>query len=210
MAITKSNASGQIVLSNADYMIVTPYKNDSEIGDTSYDIVDIVADTLSFTPDDNTVNTKEWEFGDSPLVENITLGKIQFAATCVNFNNTVMEKLFGWTNTSGNMYAPSAYKDLFVTLEVGFKNENVAVVVPKLKLNSKAVISTLKTGTGECQLAGTAYEAILNDQKTPMALIARTLGTDGQITEATYTVTIGEKETTFKTGNAETSGVQKA
>jgi hypothetical protein len=210
MAITKSNASGQIVLSNADYMIVTPYVSDSEIGTESYDIVDIVADSLSFTPDDNTVNTKEWEFGDSPLVENITLGKIQFAATCVNFNNTIMQKLFGWTEKDGNMYAPTAYKDMFVTLEVGFKNEGIAVVVPKLKLNSKAVVSTLKTGTGECQLAGTAYEATLNDTKTPMALISRGEETDGKFAETTYSVKIGEKATSFKTGNEETSGVQGA
>lgn len=210
MAITKSNASGQIVLSNADYMIVTPYVSDSEIGTESYDIVDIVADSLSFTPDDNTVNTKEWEFGDSPLVENITLGKIQFAATCVNFNNTIMQKLFGWTEKDGNMYAPTAYKDKFVTLEVGFKNEGIAVVVPKLKLNSKAVVSTLKTGTGECQLAGTAYEATLNDTNTPMALISRGDETDGKFAETTYSVKIGEKTTSFKTGNESTSGVQGA
>lgn len=208
MAIIKSNESGQIVLSNSDYMVVTPYVSDSEIGTQSYDIVDVVADSLSFTPDDNTVNTKEWEFGDSPLVENITLGKIQFAATCVNFNNTIMEELFGWKLEGGNVYAPSSYKDLYVALEVGFKNEGIAVVVPKLKLNSKAVISTLKTGTGECQLAGTAYEATLNDVKTPMALISRGAETDGEYAEATYTIKIGTATKSFKTGNGEDSGVQ--
>ena len=209
MAVTKSNESGQIVLSNADYLVVTPYTNDSEIGAESFDIVDIVADTLSFTPDDNTINTKEWEFGDTPLVENITLGKIQFAATCVNFNNTVMQKLFGWTQDSdGNMYAPNSYKDLYVCLEVGFKNESIAVVVPKLKLNSKAVISTLKTGTGECQLAGTAYESVVNSTKTPMALISRGTATDGVYAEDTYTVKSGSTTKNFKTGNASTSGVQ--
>lgn len=203
MAITQL-AGERIVLSNADYLIVTPYVNESTIGEVSYDIVDIVGDTLSFTPDDNNVNAKEWEFGDTPLFENITLGKIQFAATCVDFRNEIMEKIFGWPiGTSGSVYAPNGYKDLYAVVEVGFKNEDVAVVVPKLKLNSKSVISTLKTGTGECQLAGTAYVAEMkvgtdDPVKTPMAFVKR-----GE-SEVTYTVG-GES---FKTGNGEGSGLQ--
>lgn len=207
MAITKLTGD-RIVLSNADYLIVTPYTSESTIGTVSYDIVDIVGDTLSFTPDDNTVNSKEWEFGDTPLFENVNLGKIQFAATCVDFRNQVMEEIFGWTvGTSGAAYAPNGYKDLYAVVEVGFKNEGIAVVVPKLKLNSKAVISTLKTGTGECQLAGTAYAAKMKvgsdkEVTTPMAFVKRTIDDDGSVTEATYTV--GTKS--FTTGNGESSG----
>lgn len=203
MAITQL-AGERIVLSNADYLIVTPYVNESTIGEVSYDIVDIVGDTLSFTPDDNNVNAKEWEFGDTPLFENITLGKIQFAATCVDFRNEIMEKIFGWSvGTSGSVYAPNGYKDLYAVVEVGFKNEDVAVVVPKLKLNSKSVVSTLKTGTGECQLAGTAYVAEMkvgsdNPVKTPMAFVKRG--------ESEVTYTIGSES--FKTGNGEGSGLQ--
>lgn len=207
MAITKLD-SGRIVLSNADYFLVTPYVKEDEIGTTTYDIVNIVADSLAFTPDDNTVNSKEWEFGDTPLFENITLGKIQFAATCVDFSNAVMEAIFGWTKgASGAMYAPNGYKDLYAVVEVGFKNEDIAVVVPKLKLNSKATISTLKTGTGEAQLAGTAYNAeikVASDEavNAPMVFVSREDG------EATYTVKAGASEVSFKTGNADDSGVQ--
>lgn len=207
MAITKLD-SGRIVLSNADYFLVTPYVKENEIGSTTYDIVNIVADTLSFTPDDNSVNAKEWEFGDTPLFENITLGKIQFAATCVDFSNDVMEAIFGWTKgASGAMYAPNGYKDLYAVVEVGFKNEGVAVVVPKLKLNSKATISTLKTGTGEAQLAGTAYNAEIkvgedSPVSAPMAFVLR-----GE-SEATYSIMVGEDEVSFKTGNKADSGVQ--
>lgn len=158
MAVTKLD-SGRIVLSNAAYLHVTPYTDEDTIGTTTYDIVNIVGDTLSFTPDDNTVNEKPWEFGDAPLFENITLGKTQFAATCIDFQNDVMKVLFGWKEIGGALAAPSTYKDLYAVVEVGFQNESTVLVVPKLKLNSKAVISTLKTGTGEGQLAGTAYAA---------------------------------------------------
>lgn len=182
MAVTKLD-SGRIVLSNAAYLHVTPYTDEDTIGATTYDIVNIVGDSLSLTPDDNTVNAKEWEFGDTPLFENITLGKIQFAATCIDFQNDVLKEMFGWQTCGDALVAPASYKDLYAVVEIGFKNEDVAVVVPKLKLNSKAVISTLKTGTGEGNLAGTAYNASLTvgsaTAETPMAFIK-----DG----ATYTV----------------------
>ena len=174
MAVNKLD-SGRIVLSNAAYLHVTPYIDEDNIGTVTYDIVNIVADTLSLTPDDNTVNAKEWEFGDTPLFENITLGKIQFAATCIDFQNEVLKHMFGWKELGGALVAPNSYRDLYAVVEIGFKNEDVKVVVPKLKLNSKAIISTLKTGTGEGTLAGTAYNANLKignvSESTPMAFV---------------------------------------
>lgn len=199
MAVQTLN-DGRVVLSNAAYFHVTPYTSEDAIGDKTYDIVNIVADTLAFTPDDNTVNAKEWEFGDTPLFENITLGKIQFAATCIDFQNDVLKTMFGWKElgTSG-LVAPNAYKDLYAVVEVGFKNEDTVVVVPKLKLNSKAIISTLKTGTGEGNLAGTAYNATLgigsDSAETPMAFIKKS----NDVKE--YTVQIGDKDTAFTIGD---------
>lgn len=187
----KTLDDGRIVLSNADYFHVTPYVKEDELGTQTYDIVNIVADTLSFTPDDNTVNAKEWEFGDTPLFENITLGKIQFAATCIDFQNDVLKTLFGWQEVGGALVAPNGYKDLYAVVEVGFKNEDVKVVVPKLKLNSKAVISTLKTGTGEGMLAGTAYNQEMtigsDEAETPMAFLGET-ATTYTILDKTFTV----------------------
>jgi hypothetical protein len=197
MAVKTLN-DGRIVLSNADYFHVTPYTKEDELGTQTYDIVNIVADTLSFTPDDNTVNAKEWEFGDTPLFENITLGKIQFAATCIDFQNDVLKTLFGWKELGGALVAPNGYTDLYAVVEIGFKNEDVKIVVPKLKLNSKAVVSTLKTGTGEGMLAGTAYNQELTiDSKsaeTPMAFLG----------DEVKTYTILEKE--FTVGDGLTAG----
>ena len=204
MAINRLD-SGRIVLSNAAYLHVTPYVTEDEIGTQTYDIVNIVGDTLSFTPDDNTVNAKEWEFGDTPLFENITLGKIQFAATCIDFQNEILTTLMGWSSGTGAIYAPNSYKDAYVALEVGFKNEDIVVVVPKLKLNSKAVISSLKTGTGEGNLAGTAYNAKLTTSKdtkgaeTPMAFI--TTGT-GEDAATTYSIDLGSGKATITIGGA--------
>lgn len=197
MGIIKTD-EGRLVLSNAKYLHITPYTDEDTIGEDTYDIVNIVGDTLSFTPDDNTVNEKEWEFGDTPLFENITLGKIQFAGTCIDFQNKVLKNIFGWTEgESGTMYAPSSYKDLYAVVEVGFHNEDAVVVVPKLKLNSKAVISTMKTGTSEGQLAGTAYNATLavgsdEAQETPMAIITNAEGKTYKVGTDSFTVEGGK------------------
>ena len=173
MAILKTD-TGRIVLANAAYVHITPWTNEDTIGADTIDVTNIVGDTLSFTPDDNTVNAKESEFKDDPLFENIVLGKYQFAATCIDFQNTVMEKIFGWKKDSKGVYAPTGYKDIYATIEVGFRNEDLVVVAPKIKMNSKATIGTLKTGTGEGQLAGTAYAASVNGNDTTLCMLTST------------------------------------
>lgn len=165
MNVTKLD-TGKIIFKNAKSVLFTPYTDADTVGSTTYDVTSIVADTLSFTPDDNTSNSKDSEFKDEPLFENITLGKVQFAATCIDFQNDVMKALFGWSeeNTSEggkSVFAPTAYKELYSKIEVRFDDDTPIVVAPKVKLNSKAVISTLSTGSAEGQLAGTCYSALV-------------------------------------------------
>lgn len=166
MSVTKLN-TGKVVLSNADYLYITPYTDEDTIGTTTYDVTEIVADSLSFTPDDNTINSKDSEFADVPLFENVLLGKVQFATNCTDLQNTIMKELMGWSEEAvgatdlKGVFAPTSYKDLWIKIEVGFNNSNKIVVAPKVKLNSKAVISTLKTGSAEGQLAGTCYPELV-------------------------------------------------
>ena len=192
MAILKTD-TGRVVLANAEYVHITPWTDEDTIGTDTIDVTNIVGDTLSFTPDDNTVNAKESEFKDDPLFENIVLGKYQFAATCIDFQNTVMEKIFGWKKDTKGVYAPTGYKDLFATIEVGFRNEDVVVVAPKIKMNSKATIGTLKTGTGEGQLAGTAYAAKVNNNDTTLCMLTSTA-------ESPAAYTVGAKSFKAKEG----------
>lgn len=200
MAITKTD-TGRIVFSQAEYVHITPYVDEDTLGTETFDIVNIVGDTLSFTPDDNTVNAKESEFKDDPLFENITLGKYQFAGTCIDFQNKVMKAIYGWEVDGDNVYAPTGYKDTYCVIEIGFKNEDVVVVAPKVKLNSKATIANLKTGTGEGNLAGTAYSALVNDKKTtPIAFLKANKDESG-VPAGTYTVKVGETSATFKMGD---------
>ena len=177
----KRTDSGRIICSNAAYVHITPWENEDGFGASpvTYDVVDIVGDSLSFTPDDNTVNAKESEFKDDPLFENIALGKYQLAGTCIDFQNDVMKAIYGWeVDEKGNAYAPNGYKDRFATIEIGFRNEDVVLVAPKVKLNTKATFSTFKTGSSEGSLAGTAYSDALKvgdvTKDTPLALLKST------------------------------------
>lgn len=199
MATSATKLTGErLVFANAEYFHVTPYVAGSEesVGDTTYDIVDIVGDTLSFTQDENTINAKEWEFGDTPLFETVNLGNWQFAATCVDFRNEIMQALYGWTVKGDAIVAPNAYKDLYAVVEVGFKNEDKAILVPKLKLNSRATLANFKTGTGEGELAGTAYNSDFKigaeSVSAPMAFVKD--GTSYTVGEKTFTVGAGATE----------------
>lgn len=192
MAVIKTD-TGRIVLANAEYVHITPWTDEDTIGADTIDVSNIVGDTLSFTPDDNTVNAKESEFKDDPLFENIVLGKYQFAATCIDFQNSVMEKIYGWKKDTKGVYAPTGYKDLYATIEVGFRNEDVVVVAPKIKMNSKATIGTLKTGTGEGMLAGTAYSAKVNNNDTTLCMLTST-------SESPAAYTVGAKNFKAKEG----------
>ena len=190
MAVIKTD-TGRIVLANAAYVHITPWTDEDTIGTDTIDVTNIVGDSLSFTPDDNTVNAKESEFKDDPLFENIVLGKYQFAATCIDFQNSVMEKIYGWKKDTKGVYAPTGYKDLYATIEVGFRNEDVVVVAPKIKMNSKATIGTLKTGTGEGMFAGTAYSAAVNGNDTTICMLTST-------SDSPAAYTVGAKN--FKAG----------
>ena len=202
MGVTKTN-TGRIVCSNAAYLHITPWLNEDTIGTETYDIIDIVGDTLSFMPDDNTVNSKEAEFKDDPLFENITLGKYQFAGTCIDFQNVVMKAIYGWeTDTAGNAYAPVGYTDKFATIEIGFRNEDVVVVAPKVKMNSKATFANFKTGSSEGTMAGTAYSDTIKAgtntaKETSLAMLKST-----SETPATYTI----KTKNFKAGDGLQAG----
>lgn len=204
MAISKTD-TGRIVLSNAEYVHITPWTSEDAIGAETLDITNIVGDTLNFTPDENTVNSIESEFKDDPLFENVTLGKYQFGADCIDFQNKILQSIYKWTEgtTSKAMYAPKGYKDVFATIEVGFRNENTIVIAPKVKMNSKATLASFKTSTGVGNLAGTANSASIavggdtDAIDSPLVIAPSLIGE----ADTTYTIKVGETTTTFKAGD---------
>lgn len=177
MATTVIDA-GRRVFANLRYLYFTPWTDESTLGDTTYDLVNIVGDTTTSEQAENEVSSLPHEFSSEPLYENVTLGTKSFATECIDFQNDVLKELFGWeTDEDGNALAPTAYKDLYCKVEMGFNSTEDVIVLPKVKLNSRAVIATMKTDASRGNIAGTCYSAYVTAGTlkgwTDMAVIAK-------------------------------------
>lgn len=175
--------SGRRVFSNLKYLYFTPWENESKLGAITYDLVNIVGDTTSSEQDENEVNEIPHEFSSEPLFENVNLGKKNFSTECIDFQNTVLKELFGWTvDANGNSFAPITYKDLYCKIEMGFNSTDDVIVLPKVKLNSRAVIATMKTDAARGNITGTCYSAYVTagatTKETDMTVISSTNADD--------------------------------
>ena len=173
-------SSGKRIFANMKKLIFTPWIDADTLGDTDYNIISIVADTTSLEQADNEVNAIDHEFSNEPLYENVNLGEKTFTAECIDFQNDVLKEMFGWIkDDSDNMYAPIVYEDLFCKVEMHFNSTDDIIVLPKVKLNSRAVIASMKTDVSRANLTGTCYSAYIiptsgaTPTKTDMALIAK-------------------------------------
>lgn len=178
MATTVLDA-GRRVFANLKYLYFTPWTDESTLGTTTYDLVNIVGDTTSVEQAENDVNELPHEFSSENLYENVTLGKKNFATECIDFQNDVLKQLFGWeVGEGGDAFAPITYKDLYCKIEMGFNSTDDVIVLPKVKLNSRAVIASMKTDASRGNISGSCYSAYVKagtkEQETDMAVISAT------------------------------------
>ena len=73
--------------------------------------------------------------------------------------------------SDGGVAAPNEYKHLYATIELGFTNSADEIVLPKVLLNSKAVIASMKTDASKATISGTCYNAYIGSVKTDMAIL---------------------------------------
>lgn len=174
--------SGRRVFANLKYLYFTPWTTDESgvesVGGTTYDLVNIVGDSTSVEQDENEVNELAHEFSNEPLYENVNLGKKNFTTECIDLRNDVLKQLFGWDVDGDNAFAPTVYKDLYCKIELGFNSSDDIIVLPKVKLNSRAVIASMKTDASRANITGTCYSAYVKagskTAETDMAIIGKT------------------------------------
>lgn len=173
--------AGKTVFSNMRYLYFTPWVKGEDgkytLSETTYDLVNIVGDTTSSEQAENEINELPHEFSSEPVHENTNYGRKSFSTDCIDFQNTVLKELFGWTTDEvGNALAPIVYKDLFCKIEMGFNSTEDVLVLPKVKLNSRAVIASMKTDAARGNISGTCYSAWVKvgtlKEETDMAKIA--------------------------------------
>lgn len=182
MAITNDALdSGKVTLTNLKYMKVIPYTDDSgdTLGTKSFTFDTLLADSVSVQQDDNTVNSRDSETKDEPALENTVLGKYQIAATSLDVQDKILEAMMSWvvgTTDTTVSYAPTSYKPKWCMFIFAFNSTNKCFVAPKVKLNSKVVIASLKTSSGQIDIAGTAYAGKLTIDsttvETPLASVS--------------------------------------
>jgi hypothetical protein len=161
MALKVLDVSSMRVLMSIKRLLITPYISEEVVGFDQYDLRPILGDSTNIEQQDNEVNTKEHEFSVSPLLENVTLGRFDFNAVCIDFQNPILAEMFNWDidELTGSAFAPAQYVERWAAIQIDFRDPSVpSIVIPKLKINAKAVIGTLKTGSAEGNIGGTAYE----------------------------------------------------
>lgn len=170
--MSKATLNERTVFANLAYVRITPWTSEKSgpDGDT-YDVTEVVADTTTVEQAENESNALDHEFSGTPLYENITLGQKTFACESIDLQNEVLKGLFGWTVTEGGAYAPKSYKALYATIELGFNSTEDVIVLPKVLLNSRAVIASMKTDASRANINGTCYTAWVDDNETDMAIL---------------------------------------
>ena len=177
MAAPKSTLTGKIKLKKPQKMIVELFngsETDNEPLGEKYSMDGVVVrDQTSLSQDDNETTNIEDELSDTPLDTVVTMGAWQFSAQVASFAADILKDIAGFkeaTVGSAKVYAaPSSAEDRYarVTLcynpKTGSKGtEYYAVVVPKLKLNSRIVLESLNSQLGYVNLAGTAEDVELS------------------------------------------------
>ena len=138
-------------------VIFIPWESGA-IGTTGYDVNDIVGDTFSLTQDDAEHNEIPHEFSDNPLDDNTSLGTQNVTMQCLDFQNDIMKNLFGCeTDTTGFVVFPKSYVDLHCTIILLFANK--ALVMTKVKMDSKTVFENLRSDIARGELSGTLFDA---------------------------------------------------
>lgn len=179
--MAKAEIGERRVFSNLAYVRATVWASETS-GPTglTYDITEVVADTTTVEQAENESNALEHEFSSAPLYENIQLGDKTFACESIDLQNEVLKGLFGWTETTdGAIIAPVAYKALYATIELGFVNSEDVIILPKVLLNSRAVIASMKTDASRANINGTCYPAYVDDEETDMAILEGAKDVDG-------------------------------
>lgn len=166
MALKKTGATSQTWTNPAALLFTLLIENSGSFtkDTTTYSIEKVLRDSTSFTQDDPTENEILDEFSSSPIAKNVLLGARNFTTTICDFQEDILVKILGFKkdSVSSKLYAPKGYVQRFAEITLVF-GETKAITLPKVQLNSKMVLESLSTNTGQVTLAGTAFDHTVVD-----------------------------------------------
>lgn len=165
MAITNNALDkNKIMLYGLTELKLIPYSDADTLGTKSFTFDTLLEDSVSLQQDENTTNERGCETKSEPAIKNVILGAWQFAATSLDLQAEIMTNFGGWVAGSTDtdvIIAPTAYKTQYAMAIMKFGSSDMCVVCPKIQIDARAVLASLKTGSGECAISGTALEGEL-------------------------------------------------
>lgn len=155
----------RLVYKKPESMLLIPYYYDSSndvddyvLGEDVYDITSVIGDSIVLEQGDGNTETKENEFKNTPLLENTTSGKWVMTAQIYDLQNDVLRSISGAMYGGGAAFLPDDYIPMYVLVRVRFSDASTPdLIIPKMLLNSKLLVSQLKTRGGQGNLAGTSF-----------------------------------------------------
>lgn len=155
MSIIKTKDTNYRRFSKAKALLFTPYDDNGKLTNTTYDVHDIVGDTLSITQDDTDTTNIPAQFKDGVLAENTKLGTLRFSCQCIDFQNDIAYGLLGCSIIDDVVIYPKNYKTIATMVRIVFENEDI--VLPYVKLDAKTLMENLRNDIARVELTGTAY-----------------------------------------------------
>lgn len=181
-----STDATKVVLSGATKIIFVPWTPNSSTGvleldpsDNGFMLDNIIADSVTITQDDPTENTIDCETRDEPIKKVVTNGNFNIEMVSADIQEDILVNLFGYTKdaTNGRIYAPAAYQEKFVAIEITFggeNSENISLVCPKVQISSKIDASSLKSETVKGTISGTLLSYNNGTYSTPFFVNVKT------------------------------------
>lgn len=165
--------TGRKLFRKAKSLWLIPYIYDSDLNDyilgqVVYDISAIIGDSITLEQQDGTSQTKNNEFINEPLVQNITSGDWKVTAQCLDLQNSVLKSMFGaYTNADAGVAAfRGEYETMFAMIRIRFADSNTPdVYMPKVQMNSRLLLEQMKTRGSQGNLGGTVLSrrcAVIN------------------------------------------------
>lgn len=159
---TGTNAS-KLVLSGVTKILFTPYVQGAggawSLGSTTYQLDNIIADSVAISQDDPEENSIDCETRDEPIKKTVTNGNYNVEMVSADIQKDILVACFGFTYDGTNKYvhAPASYKECYAAIEFCFggNSEYASLVCPKVQISSKIDASSLKSETVKGTISGT-------------------------------------------------------
>lgn len=158
MATLATIAAGR-KLGKLTRVLFTPWTSETDEGDNpSYDLDNMLADSVAINEADPTINSIANETKDEPMFQIPTLGDVTIALSSGEIPNELLESAFGYViDDDGNAYRPSTYKYVYGKFQFAFDSSDDIIEIPKVMVAANVTGSSFSSNIVLGNISGTAY-----------------------------------------------------